>query len=159
MSPVKHLTAVFCDDIRLEQGNKLSYMGVYGGNLLVPTFPAVLPKLCIAVRITTSPAPPSSLTFKLLRNEDSIAEREIGREILQTIAATTTDPDETPYYMVQTVFQLFPLELPGPCKFRARAQCDGEELKGGSLIVDLLAGMEEVVAAQVHLPVSPTKPT
>jgi hypothetical protein len=41
-------------------------------------------------------------------------------------------------HIVATVFQLFPLDLTGPCKFRARAICDGVEFKGGSLIVDQL---------------------
>lgn len=139
MSAVKHLTAIFCDDIRREEGNKLSYMGVYGGDLLVPSFPAVLPKLCIAMRVTTSPSPPPAITFKLLKDEETLAEREIGAEILAAMTSTTSDPGETPFYMVQTIFQVFPVELLGPCKFRARALCDGEQLKGGSLVVDLVA--------------------
>jgi len=48
------------------------------------------------------------------------------------------DSSEVPMHVVATVFQLIPLELTGPCKFRARATCDGEEYQGGTLIVDRL---------------------
>ncbi len=35
---------LFCDDVRLEVGNKLSYMGVFQ-NIVVPQLPVWLPKL------------------------------------------------------------------------------------------------------------------
>jgi hypothetical protein len=138
MTAQRHLTATFCDDIRREEGNKLSYMGVYGGNLLVPSFPQVLPKLCIAIRMTTSPSPPGQLIFRLLKDEEIIAESEIPSDVLTRMPSVESDSSETPMHVVATVFQLFPLDLTGPCKFRARAICDGEEFKGGSLIVDQL---------------------
>jgi hypothetical protein len=37
---------LFCDDVRLEVGNKLSYMGVFQ-NIVVPNFPVWLPKLAV----------------------------------------------------------------------------------------------------------------
>src|SRR5437762_12310083 len=37
---------LFCDDVRLEVGNKLSYMGVFQ-NILVPQLPLWLPKLAV----------------------------------------------------------------------------------------------------------------
>ncbi len=40
---------IFCDDLRQEVGNKVSYMGVYQGMMFVPAFPVALPKLCAAV--------------------------------------------------------------------------------------------------------------
>jgi len=36
----------FCDDVRLELGNKLSYMGVFQ-NIVVPQLPVWLPKLAV----------------------------------------------------------------------------------------------------------------
>jgi hypothetical protein len=41
---------IFCDDIRFEIGNKITYTGVYSDKMLTHTgFPTVLPKLCFAV--------------------------------------------------------------------------------------------------------------
>lgn len=37
---------LLCDDVRLEVGNKLSYMGVFQ-NIVVPQFPVWLPKLAV----------------------------------------------------------------------------------------------------------------
>src|SRR2546427_12504897 len=37
---------LFCDDVRLEIGNKLSYMGVFQ-NIVVPQLPVWLPKLAV----------------------------------------------------------------------------------------------------------------
>ena len=41
---------IFCDDIRVEIGNKLTYVGTYGGRMVVPgTFPATISKFCLGV--------------------------------------------------------------------------------------------------------------
>jgi len=138
MTEQRYLTSIFCDDIRREEGNKLSYMGVYAGSLFVPNFPAVLPKLCIAVQMRTSPSPPGELLFRLLKDDEVIAEREMPSDMLRSIAAATSDSSETPMQLIGTVFQIFPLQLTAPCKFRARAICDGQEFKDGSLVVDQL---------------------
>src|SRR5713101_8309454 len=37
---------LFCDDVRVEMGNKLSYMGVFQ-NIVVPQLPVWLPKLAV----------------------------------------------------------------------------------------------------------------
>lgn len=43
--------SIFCDDIRYEQGNKVSLMGCYGPELHVHTpLPVVLPKLGVLVQ-------------------------------------------------------------------------------------------------------------
>ena len=42
-----------CDDIRLEQGDKHSLMGIYGTQVFVPEMPFVLPKLCFQVQVRT----------------------------------------------------------------------------------------------------------
>jgi hypothetical protein len=57
MSPEKQMEAkqptglelvytIFCDDVRLEIGNKLSYMGVFQ-SIVVPQLPVWLPKLAV----------------------------------------------------------------------------------------------------------------
>lgn len=51
---------IFCDDIRTEVGEKLSFMGVYNGILLIPAFPYTLPKLCAHISLVT----PASRPYK-----------------------------------------------------------------------------------------------
>jgi hypothetical protein len=43
---IKLVYTLFCDDVRLEVGNKLSYMGVFQ-NIMVPQLPVWLPKLAV----------------------------------------------------------------------------------------------------------------
>lgn len=45
----------YCDDIRLEVGNKISLIGIYGSDLVVPETPTVVPKLCIYAQLYTEP--------------------------------------------------------------------------------------------------------
>ena len=41
--------AIICDDIREEMRKKLSFIGIYGPNILVSKIPFVFPKLCFAI--------------------------------------------------------------------------------------------------------------
>ncbi|PYS78792.1 MAG: hypothetical protein DMF70_14210 [Acidobacteria bacterium] len=45
-SQLELVYTLFCDDVRLEVGNKLSYMGVFQ-NIVVPQLPVWLPKLAV----------------------------------------------------------------------------------------------------------------
>ena len=41
---------IFCDDIRVEIGHKLTYVGAYGGRMLVhSSFPVAIAKLCLGI--------------------------------------------------------------------------------------------------------------
>src|SRR5437588_10161731 len=55
---------LFCDDVRLEVGNKLSYIGVFQ-NIVVPQLPVWLPKLAVVNHWRGNGAPPSEV--RLLR--------------------------------------------------------------------------------------------
>ncbi len=45
------ITSILCDDVRQEAGNKYSLMGIYDGGIVFADFPALLPKLCLCVRM------------------------------------------------------------------------------------------------------------
>ena len=79
------LTAIFCDDIRHEVGNKMSFMGCYQGELFVPSAPIALAKLCVYVTlITPIGRPVQSLLFKVLQEDDmELARIELPAEALR----------------------------------------------------------------------------
>jgi hypothetical protein len=141
MSASWFMSTVVCDDIRREEGNKLSYMGIYGGNIIVPGFPLTLPKLCFVMSVMEvgTQSPPASLTFRVLRDEEVLAEVSLSHEALVGGAAhaeSQRDRDSK-RLTVGTVLQIFPLQLVGPCVLKARAVLDGgEEIKGGSWPVE-----------------------
>jgi hypothetical protein len=47
MKFAKKISTILCDDIRQEMGNKISLMGIYGKEVIIPDIPFVFPKLCI----------------------------------------------------------------------------------------------------------------
>jgi len=47
----REIYSIVCDDIRFEQGNKVSLIGVYDEGILVPRVPFSFPRLCVAQRI------------------------------------------------------------------------------------------------------------
>lgn len=51
MKFAKEIFAILCDDIRQELGGKVSLMGIYGRDLVVPDIPFMLPKLCLWISI------------------------------------------------------------------------------------------------------------
>jgi hypothetical protein len=79
------LTAIFCDDIRHEVGNKMSFMGCYQGELFLPSAPIALAKFCVYVTlITPIGRPVRSLVFKVLQDDDKeLARIELPDEALR----------------------------------------------------------------------------
>lgn len=128
--------ATFCDDIRQEVGNKLSYMGVYGPDLIVPSFPATLPKLCCVfnLRIPFEQSPKKKIAFRLQREDDVIFEAEITPPGEEAVRDLVSRPDDSPWVWISFVAQLANFEISEPALLRARALIDDEwEVRGGAL--------------------------
>lgn len=49
----KHLFTLLCDDIRQEQGGRISCMGLYDNHLVIPSVPFTLPKLCFYTKFSS----------------------------------------------------------------------------------------------------------
>jgi hypothetical protein len=134
--------ATFCDDVRQEVGNKLSYLGVYGSNLVVPFLPTTLLKLCcvLNVRVPAS-LPPRKVVFKLLRGEQSIYEVDLspagGHESLMDVPA---DRAESHIITITTIAQLLTFEITEPTTLRTHAIVDGKELRGNALELQVAPG-------------------
>ncbi|MEJ1963700.1 MAG: hypothetical protein WDO56_19930 [Gammaproteobacteria bacterium] len=140
MSATWFMSTVVCDDVRKEEGNKLSYMGVYGNSILLPSFPFTLAKLCFVMTLMgpgTRKAP-KSLVFRLFRDEDLLAEISLPAAALSEAARNVAGGStrDSKRLTIGTVLQLFPLQLATPCVLKARAICDGEEIKGGAWPVE-----------------------
>jgi hypothetical protein len=127
--------ATFCDDVRQEVGNKLSFLGVYGPNLIVHSFPTTLVKLCCVMTVRT-PANqrPRSVIFKLLRDEEVIFQADLSPADLTEDVAVFEEKDKGPVvFTISTVAQVIGLPVTQHGFLRARALVDGKELRGGAL--------------------------
>lgn len=135
----RFMTAIFCDDIRKEEGNKLSYMGIYNSGLRAPTFPLVLPKLCVAMSLHCqgSGHSPTSLTFTLHRDDELLGEVPVNLTQAGQAVGTNQPLLDDQNFVTTAVLQFFPLLIQAPCKLKARAMCDGQLMRGGVLAVEL----------------------
>ena len=135
MSFEPFMWATFCDDVRQEVGNKLSFLGVYGPNLIVQSFPTTLVKLCCVMTVRT-PANqrPKSVIFKLVKDEEVIFQAELSPSDLKEDSAIFEEKDKGPVVLtISTAAQIIGLPLTQHGFLRARAVVDGKELRGGAL--------------------------
>lgn len=135
----RHLEVIYCDDIRQEVGNKLSYMGVYMGEINVPTAPILLPKLCIAVKAVSDIQDPlEALEIRVLRVKGT-EETELlstGPTTPPTNKPSTLTDDGMQHKMIaQFVFMLAPFPIDEEFLIRIRAKTEREELRGAGLLV------------------------
>lgn len=131
--------SIFCDDVRQEIGNKLSYLGIYGPVLIVESLPTNLVKLCCVMSVRVPAAsPPRKVTFRLLREEEIIFEADaVQSDIQDTAAPTAAVGIDSLALTISTVAQLVSFPLTQRCFLSSVAVVDGKELRGGSL--ELLA--------------------
>jgi len=109
---------IWCDDVRQELGNKPSFMGVYTGALVVPTLPAVLPRLTAWVVL--------SMPFGMPWTDVAVTvARDDGEELISIPAFNPPMPEDSqlrngvPATRAQLMFALTmaPLQLPESCKY------------------------------------------
>lgn len=126
---------IFCDDVRAEAGNKVSYMGIYGPNLLVENFPTSLLKLCVVINVRSPIAkPPKDVTVKILHDESVLVEQAVPVPNLEQASI----PDGATHITFSVVSQLVAFPVTERSSLKVRAIVDGEEIKGGQLLIDRL---------------------
>lgn len=125
------LTALFCDDIRQEVGNKVSLMGCYQGELIVPAAPIVLPRLCVHVSLIAPKATRlKSLVFSVRVNPATELGRvQIPKATLQAHhkVASGANPG------VSAALVISPFQIDKPCTLQVLAVVDDQALAGPSL--------------------------
>ena len=136
---------MFCDDIRVEVGNKLSFMGVYRGTIDVPEFPYVAPKLCIATYCSS----PIENTFKSLRMKISLGDTLLHDEAIpvefinqsfnevKSIAAGSSEPVERIIIGFNTM--IAPLIIDRDSIIRVMVYSDEEEIVAGKIRIRQVA--------------------
>lgn len=122
---------IFCDDLRQEVGNKVSYMGAYQGMMFVEAFPFVLPKLCVAVTLRLPlDKRPKTLVFRMYMQDTVIAERSFDTTLIANQAAA--EPNHDAAYTT-VFFQFMPFAAEAPTRLKSRVYLDDQELKAGAL--------------------------
>lgn len=137
MTMARFATTIFCDDVRQELGNKLSLMGIYGGDLYVASMPATLPKLCLIIKVVTPADDPfSKLTVRVLQDDRTLLEQPIDVSHVSpapALVADLQDDDLSPVLNLNSIVQFSPFQASGPCLLRVRVETEREVLKAGIL--------------------------
>jgi hypothetical protein len=140
----RFITAIFCDDIRPEVGNKLSFMGCYQGELVVQVAPVALPKLCIFASISTPIKRPfKSLMLRVIQDDDvELARIEIPEEGLAGISPILDETSTRTIISPAIVFSPFAIEK--PTVLRLMATTEEGEITGPRLLIKVAATQEQV---------------
>ena len=127
---------VFCDDVRLEVGNKPSLMGIYSRDMLVPgQMPIILPKLVVVTWVVTPiDNPIKHLEISIICPPDR-----------ETIVKVTGDrgaefdlsemPPDTQRLIVQQIIPIAPFLVKSDGFIEVEVEADGEKIRSGRLMV------------------------
>jgi len=142
----RHLTSLFCDDIRQEIGGKLTFIGVYNNILYIDSFPAAIPRLGVFLKaIAPSEDAFEAIGFKIWLGENLVAEVPV-RPLQPPLDGTMENikkslekkPEVEGGSMMSTiaVIMLSPLNIIEPCALRVRAyDGKGNEYAAPALVV------------------------
>lgn len=131
------LTAIFCDDIRHEVGNKLSFMGCYQNELFVPTAPIALAKLCVYVTLLTPiERPLRSLRFRVVVDDGmELAKVEIPDNVFDNLMVMSEGaPTRT---SVSAAMMFSPFTIEKGTVLRVLADTEEGEVLGPRLLVKI----------------------
>lgn len=134
------LTAMFCDDIRQEVGNKVSLMGCYQGeltiqNMALPGVAIVLPKLCIYASAWTPKARPfKELILRVVQDDmNEFARLEVP---LQQFDNDTQPDDPTATRKtIHAAIAFAPFVIEKPMTLRVIAITEEGEMVGPRLVI------------------------
>lgn len=150
----RFLTATYCDDIRQEVGNKISLMGCYQGELVVPSAPLALPKLCVFISASTPNGRPfKTLAIRIAQEDAELARLDIPEDALNQAAQ---NPEATSTRLsVSTAIAFAPFVIDGLTALRIFATTEEGELVGPRLLIKILSA--QAIPEQVVPSKKPTK--
>ena len=152
--------SLFCDDIRYELRNKVSLIGIYTGELIVPSFPFFLLRLCVAVTaVFPYGAIPEQVIVRILKDDEVMSEAQTSPpnaegvdKVLETdLAASNGDVQKVVTLKQYFEFPMISMQSPG--LIRVRVVAGDVELKAGALRIRA-ATPEEASAMGMVIPPS-----
>lgn len=137
--------SVFCDEIRMESTGKLFYIGVYPGNMHVPSFPIVLPRFGISITYLQRPTAfvtPIKFVIFLPGDADDkpsiVAElpEQAARDVIANVQKTISLDPANAFATVQTNFNFAMLPIPKSGLLKVRAVRGDNLFRLGTLLIE-----------------------
>lgn len=134
----RFVTAIFCDDIRQEVGEKVSLMGCYQGELLVEAMPAMLAKLCVFLTVSTPIGRPiKKLSIRVMQDETELAAMETHAE---SMAKARPPADENSTRIMANMAMMFsPFAIATSAVVRILVTTEEGEMLGPRLRIKTVA--------------------
>jgi hypothetical protein len=129
---------IICDDVRAEAGGKQMIFGLYDEEILVQSFPVVLPKLCFRISTRVYGSDPKTISFKIHGKD--------GQEIVNFSGPHAPDPQQSiigGYRRYGSLFAVQPCVFTAPGTFTISMGMDGPPRKVGEFYVVLPRNAEE----------------
>jgi hypothetical protein len=138
----RYVHALWCDDIRQEISNKLSFMGAFVGGITVPSLPTILPRLSVYVwAITTIGHPFEKAELNITRDDGFLLAHLVADNIDQN-KIQYPKPEEATIFQLMFGINLSGIELPENCKyFSISVETESETLEGEKLWVSVDPGL------------------
>ena len=132
----RHCEAIYCDDVRQEVSGKLTFVGVYSGNMIVVRTPTALPKLCVFVKIITPIGEPlGTHTVQVLHDDKVIGELRNDGSTLER-----DTPNDATHAIRSVVITVSPFEVTDEGQVKVRVVLeDGSELAAPALRIEVAA--------------------
>ena len=147
-------TALFCDDIRFELGNKHTYVGCYDAEIVLPELPFVLPKFCISVELHLREFPLDETPIELrifLPGDQPNSPSISSSGVLPKVTPPQPEPDDPfdakPILRVRQNILLSQVEIKAIGSIRVRILLGTDELRAGSLQVRHVLPSEDLQTA------------
>ena len=128
----RHIEVTFCDDIREEVGGKLSFMGIYSGDMIVPGFPVVLPKLCININVVSPIDEPVVELLQVSLYQDGLDSPILTDGPFPVVTLPDKDGGGI-WHLVQMTLVLAPFQIDNATTLRVIVETESGKLRGRSL--------------------------
>lgn len=136
----------YCDDVRFETNNKITYVGVYNGQMIITgQLPVPVPKLVAAASILLPlDFEIQSLRFQLNWNGDVLQDVAIPEGETQRILVEASQRQDHPNIekrgkLFQCALAMTPFLVNSPGVLRFDALLNGVDYRANSLIVEVAA--------------------
>ncbi|TPQ24916.1 hypothetical protein [Methylomonas koyamae] len=135
----RYLHAIWCDDIRLEVGNKPSFMGVYIGGMQIPAAPFVLSKLCCQLWATTPIDKPfRKADIKISFDNGTVVGNMVMDDPAEAIESLDAASVEARTFIMNIGMNIIGLEIPENCRYLAvTMETESETLEGPKLMISV----------------------
>lgn len=138
--PALYGYSLFCDDLRREEGGKVTLVGVYSSEMIIfGSFPVTLPKLALIVTYVERPSQsyePLELAIYFPGDADGEPShrRSLPAEMLEEFRQQRPEPDaEDPILTMRLDWMFSPVNIKQEGRIKVRMIRGGTEIKLGTL--------------------------